>query len=201
MKKIALSVWAVVAMSSMGFAGGDFTQVEPVVETPMVEEATKNMYVGLGLTAVSTSIGDSNFFSEESGQDRTGNVTLLAGYAFNPYIAVEGRYSLYVAEEDYLNTDFWGIYAKPQYPVSEDFTLYALLGFGGATSTGINGAAIDLDDTGFQWGLGASYDVMDDIAVFVDYVSVADGMTPNTWNGATPDVAINALTLGVTYSF
>ena len=201
MKRIVLSAWAIAAMSSVGFAGGDMAPVEPVVSTPMMEEVTKDMYVGLGLTAVATSIGDINFFSEESGQDRTGNLSLLAGYAFNPYIAVEGRYSLYVSEEDYFNTDFWGIYAKPQYPVTEDFTFYALLGFGGATSTGINGAAIDLDDTGFQWGLGASYDVMDDIAVFMDYISVADGMTPNSWNGATPDVSIGALTLGVTYCF
>ncbi|HQS78177.1 MAG: hypothetical protein B7Y13_07420 [Sulfurovum sp. 24-42-9] len=201
MKKIVLSAWTVAALSSVGFAGGDMAPVEPVVSTPMMEEVTKNFYVGLGLTGVGTSTDDVNIFSEEPYQDRTGNLSLLAGYAFNPYIAVEGRYSLYVSEEDYLNTDFWGIYAKPQYPVTEDFTLYALLGFGGVTSSGTNGAAIDLDDTGFQWGLGASYDVADDIAVFVDYVSVADGMTPDAWNGATPDVSIGAITLGVTYSF
>jgi len=198
MKKIVLSAWAVAAMGSLGFAGGDIAPVASEMTTSTIE---KNLYAGLGLTGVATSTGNVNIFSEEPFQDRTVNLSLLAGYAFNPYIAVEGRYSLYVSEEDYLNTDFWGIYAKPQYPVSEDFTLYALLGFGGATSTGTNGAAIDLDDTGFQWGLGASYDVMDDIAVFVDYVSVANGMTPNAWNGTTPDVAIGALTLGITYHF
>ena len=198
MKKIVLSVWAIAAMSSLGFAGGDIAPVASEMTPSAIE---KNFYAGLGLTGVGTSTEDVNIFSEESGQDRTGNLSLLAGYEFNPYIAVEGRYSMYVTEEDYLNTDFWGIYAKPQYPVSEDFTIYALLGFGGTTVVGINTAAIDLDDTGFQWGLGASYDVSDDIAVFVDYVSVADDMTPDAWNGTTPDVSIGAITLGITYRF
>lgn len=202
MKKIVLSVWAVAAMSSLGFAGGDMKDVEPAIE-PVVEvaEAEKNFYVGLGISALSTREGSLDFFSVEIGQDRTGTLSFMAGYEFNPYVAVEGRYSTYIAEEDILNSDTWGIYLKPQYPVNEDFKVYALLGFGGMSADGVNGADIDVDDTGFQWGLGASYGVAEDIAIFVDYVSIANDMDADAWLGTTADVDADVLTVGVTYNF
>jgi len=202
MKKIVLSVWAVAAMSSFGFAGGDMKDVEPAV-VPVVEvvEAEKNFYVGLGLSALSTRDGSLNFFSEEHGQDRTGNLTFLAGYEFNPYMAVEGRYSTYIAEEDVLNSDTWGIYVKPQYPVNEDVKVYALVGFGGMTVDGVDGGDIDVDDTGFQWGLGASYAMTGTVSVFVDYVSIASDMGADSWGGTPEDVDADAITLGATYNF
>ena len=201
MKRIVLSAWAVAAMSSVGFAGGDMASVEPVVSTPMMEEVTKNFYVGLGFAWLSTGTGDMDFFENHPQRDRTGNLFGLAGYELNPYIAVEGRYSTYIYDEDSLNSNTWGIYAKPQYPVSEDFSVYALLGFGGMTVEGVDGANIDVDDSGFQWGLGVSYDIAEDIAVFLDYVSIANDMTAETWSGAAADIDADAITLGVTYSF
>ena len=202
MKRIVLLVCTVAAMSSLGFAGGDMKDVEPVIE-PVVEikEVEKNFYVGLGLSALSTGEGSIDFFDNHGERDRTVNLLLMAGYEFNPYMAVEGRYSTYVYEEDSLNSDTWGIYLKPQYPVNEDFSVYALLGFGGMTVDGVDGADIDVDDNGFQWGLGASYSVAEDIAVFVDYVSIANDMGADSWGGTTADVDADALTIGVTYNF
>lgn len=203
MKRIALSVLTIATMSNLTFAGGDLVTTEPVISVPACEviETEKNFYVGLGFSALGTGTDSVNVFSEESGQDRTGNVLFLAGYEFNPYIAVEGRYSTYMTSGDILNSDTWGIYAKPQYPVSEDFKVYALLGFGGMTVDGINGAAINVDDNGFQWGLGASYGVTEEISIFLDYVSIATDMTANTWLGTAQDVDADAVTLGVTYHF
>ena len=202
MNKIVHSVWAVAAMSSLGFAGGDMKDVEPAVEPVVaVEEEKSGLYAGLGISALSTREGSLDFFSEKSGQDRTGNLLFMAGYEFNTYVAVEGRYSTYIAEEDFLNSDTWGIYLKPQYPVNEDFKLYALLGFGGMDAEGVNGYDVDVDDSGFQWGLGVSYAMTETVSVFLDYVSLASDMESNAFLGATPDVDSDALTLGVTYNF
>lgn len=202
MKRIVLSVWTAAAMSSFGFAGGDLAPVEPVIETPVVvEETTGSFYVGLGFSALSTGTGDMDFFDNHPERDRTGNLMVLAGYEFNPYIAVEGRYSTYVFDEDSLNSDTWGVYLKPQYPVNEDVKVYALLGFGGMTVDGIDGANIDVDDTGFQWGLGVSHSVTENIAVFLDYTSIANDMGADAWGAAPVDVDADAITLGVTYSF
>jgi len=55
MKKIALSAVAMMAVSSMAFAGGDFETIEPVVTVPVVEEVdNSSFYLGLGLSAVSS---------------------------------------------------------------------------------------------------------------------------------------------------
>lgn len=202
MKRIALSVLAVACVSSLGFAGGDIQDVEPAIE-PVVEvsEVEKNFYVGLGFSALSTGQGSIDFFNNHGDRDRTLNLLFMAGYEFNPYVAVEGRYSTYIADEDSLNSDTWGIYLKPQYPMNEDFKVYALVGFGGMTVDGIDGIDTDVDDSGFQWGLGASYGVTEDIAIFLDYVSIANDMDADAWLGTTADVDADALTLGVTYNF
>jgi opacity protein-like surface antigen len=123
----------------------------------------------------------------------------MAGYEFNQYTAIEGRYSTYIVDSDGVETDTWGIYLKPQYPVNEDFKVYALLGFGGVTIDGVRGSSsIDEDDTSFQWGLGASYVVAEDIAIFLDYAKLMEDMDADTWRD---DIDVDAITLGVTYNF
>lgn len=201
MKRIVLSV---AVMSSLAFAGGD---VAPVVAVE-VEEVSP-FYVGLGISAVSTRRSDVSvdLFNGKNGQDRTGDVLVMAGYDFNQYIAVEGRYMTSVFDEDVLTRDSWGIYAKPQYPVNEAFSVYALLGYGGMTVDGKGSTLIprnrsDVDDSGFQWGLGASYDMTENFAIFADWVFVARDMDATIFMGSVfEDVDSDAFTLGVSYNF
>lgn len=201
MKRIVLSVCAVAGLSSLGFAGGGMKDVEPAIE-PVVEipAEEKNFYIGLGFAWLSTGTGAIDFFNNHSARDRTGNLLVLAGYEFNQYLAVEGRYSTYIVDEDSVNSDTWGIYAKPLYPVNEDWNLYALLGFGGMTVDGVNGADHDIDDSGFQWGLGVNYAYSEDITLFADFISIANDMG-GTWNGTATDIDTDAITAGVTYNF
>ena len=206
MKRIVLSV---AVMRSSAFAGGGFKDVEPAVEPviAVVVEEVSPFYVGLGLSAVSTRDGDLNFFDGEAGQDRTGDILVMAGYEFNQYVAVEGRYMTSITDEDVITRDSWGIYVKPQYPATEDFTLYALLGYGGLTVDGKGSALIprnrsDVDDTGFQWGLGASYAIIENVSIFADYVSIATDMDADIFMGSLlKEVSSDAFTLGVTYNF
>ncbi len=204
MKKIVLSVCTVAAMSSLVFAGGGMKEVapavEPVIVVPVVEELS-GFYAGLGMTAVS--VRDSDFSVDWGGesryQDRLGNVTLLAGYNFNEYIAVEGRYTTSVAHESSIEMDGWSLFVKPQYPVTEDFSVYALLGYGGITADGIDGYVTDIDDSAFQWGLGVDYMVMDNISLFADYTWLA-GVESVFYNGA-PETDTDQFTIGVNYLF
>jgi opacity protein-like surface antigen len=135
------------------------------------------------------------------------NIVLQAGYQYNQYIALEGRYS-FGFNTDYDggnagNLDYdgdvssWGIYAKPMYPMG-DFNLYALLGYGGVMLDDIaNG---DAYEEGFQWGIGASYIVSDTISVFVDYVSLYDD-TGFDYRAKNDDIKSDTWTLGVSYTF
>ena len=203
MKKIVLSICAIAAMSSLSFAGGDIeTPEEPKVIIPVVvEEESSNFYAGLGLTAVSTRDADISVdWGATEGQDRLGNVSLLAGYNYNEYIAVEGRYTTSFTHEDSVEMSGWSLFVKPQYPVSEDFSVYALLGFGGVILDGVDGANVDVDDTGFQWGIGASYMVMENVSLFADYTWLANDIDGIFFNGAL-QVDVDAFTIGVNYQF
>ena len=199
MKNITLSALAVITLTSFGFAGGDIIPVEdPVV---IVEESTSSFYLGAGLAVLSAreSSTSLSFFSGKTGQDRMLNLTLLAGYNFNPYIGVEGRYTTSIAKDDVVEMDGWSLFVKPQYPITEAFTIYALLGYGGVTLTGINTPLVDIDETGFQWGLGMSYEVTENIGLFMDYTNLANDMEGTYRTDIEADT--DALTAGITYRF
>ena len=210
MKKIVLSAAVIIGMSSFGFAGGD---VVPVA-VPLDQVDESSYYIGLGVAAVSNreSSISLDFSGEKYGQDRTGNFTLLAGYDYNDYIGVEGRYTASFADEHQIEMSGWSIFLKPQYIFKDEneentnFKVYALVGFGGVKIDDIgNDWLVEMDDTGFQWGLGASYslrDVLDgtDVSVFADYTALARGFDALFFlDDLEGDV--DALTVGLTYKF
>jgi len=217
MKKFNLSLVAVLAMSTFAIAGGDIAPVEPVIETPMVEESTPgNFYLGLAYGMANADSTDtwtpagstvSEVFSDDVDYS---SVMLQAGYKFNPYVAIEGRYWFGMEEEvvvgEDLTIDTWGIYVKPMYPVTEAFDIYALLGYASSdmeVTDGIDTYTPSYDIDGFSYGIGAAYDVTESVAVFIDYTSMYDD--ENTVNDAFgTDVyedAITAVNFGVTYTF
>ncbi len=218
MKKVTLSLVSAIALSSMSFAGGDMAAVvEPVIVIPEVaEEDYSGFYLGAGLALINTRGASAGlgFFSDSEGSDRLQSFTFMAGYDFNRYVAVEGRYTFSFADDRDDPVDFssWGIFVKPQYPVSKHFKIYALLGYGGVTMeeqydyTGQPEYIYptDVDESGFQWGLGAAYSlkghIESDIEIFVDYTSLANDMEGIYWNGDTKADA-DAITAGVTYKF
>jgi opacity protein-like surface antigen len=196
MKKFNLSLIAFLAMSTFAVAGGDIAPVEPVVETPMVEESTGAFYVGLGysymnmnIDAYTTGTTAQVLVPEE---DHNGDaVLLLAGYNFNEYIGVEGRYAGFT---DCLENT--AIYLKPMYPIG-GITLYGLLGYGETT---YDNGTMDLSESGFQWGIGANYGINDNVAVFVDYTNLYDDSGfDNHLQGV--DHMVDAISVGFTYTF
>jgi len=212
MKKFNLSLVAVLAMSTFAIAGGDIAPVEPVVEVPMViEEDNSAFYLGLGYGAfdeeISFDIANNLTYSDDESMD---TVMFQAGYEYNQYIAVEGRYWLGVSDLGNASGDFssWGIYVKPQYPVAEAFNIYALLGYA-STDLDFDNAAVNyLNTNSFSWGLGAEYKFTENISVFLDYVSLGDTdeidfrhLNGNADITVDADVAISTVNFGVTYRF
>ena len=201
MKKFTLSVAAVMAMSTFAMAGGDIEPV-PVVAAPVVLEDDSSFYLGVGYSFISADI---------DGTEEGNAYSLIAGYNYNQYIAIEGRYTETVGDMDVSDdrssldhpdgsydrqVTSAAIYLKPQYPVTEEFTVYALLGYGS-----VDARLTSVD--GFQWGLGAKYMFTENIGVYADYISLYDGdmdnvenFTNNTW-----DSQITSTNIGFTYSF
>jgi len=204
MKNIKLSVLVLMSASSMLFAGGDIEA--PVVQeeipyTPVVSE-NYDFYVGLALSVVSAheSGVSLNFGSEKDGQDRLGNVTLLAGYDINTYLAIEGRYTTTVTQKDVSEMSGISIFLKPQYDISDELSAYGLLGYGKVKIDNVNNYDnVDVDKSGFQWGLGANYDIADDTSIFVEYASLANDMDGEFLSANSVDV--DTVSIGLTYKF
>ena len=229
MKNIVLSAAAVFAMSSFAVAGGDIAPIqEPVVEVPeVVAPSVGGFYLGLAygyLNTTNTLSSDNGWLTQsvDLWDDSYGEVMIQAGYKFNEYVAVEGRYWFGVSNGSWLNPggtsgivgseagdisfDAFGIYVKPMYPVTESFNVYALLGYGSISASLDGGDRWDdeADADGFSWGIGAEYAFNENISVFVDYTSIYDDSTDYTdvdYGTITSDVSANVIDFGVTYKF
>ena len=182
-KTIALVALSML-LGTISMAGGDIAPVEDPIEAVYTEDES-GPYLGLGVASMRLK----NDFTNEKFSS-TG-IMLQAGYQFNAYIAVEGRYTVNVGDLKYrhgmtrnLNYndypgDFYnlGIYAKPMISY-DDFSFYALLGYGEVTLTDLPQpsrlGSVNRAESGFQWGLGAAYTFMDDVSVSVDYVKLYD---------------------------
>jgi opacity protein-like surface antigen len=197
--------------SSFGFAG---TIDIPVANVPIPIEPEvddDNLYLGLGISKMSLrdDVSDEEFSSV--------GVMLQLGYKINEYVAIEGRYTRNATDVKYdhgntNNPDFSdypaqfsniAAYIKPMYPLGA-WNMYVLLGYGQVSLTNIplGGAGISADraESAFQWGAGVSYDVTDDVDVFVDYVRFYDDAGFD-FRATTADVVADAFTFGVSYKF
>ena len=201
MKKFTLSIAAIVAMSSFAIAGGDVAPIEEpvVVVEPVVDNSS--FYVGLAYSYINAEIDDT---------EKGNAYSLIAGYNFNQYIAIEGRYGQTVGDMDVSDAanslgncvgdcerevTYAALYLKPQYPVTESFGIYALLGYGEVKARETSG-------DGFQWGLGANYKITENTSIFIDYTSLYNDDLDNVIvAGETFDSQITSTSVGFTYSF
>jgi len=224
MKNIVLSAVAVAAMSSFAVAGGDIAPVEePIVVVEEVVESTGGLYLGIAYGFMNTEITDTTYplggTLENTWLDEDfSSIMLQAGYDFNQYVGIEGRYWFGLDSDSTLGrgdlggninadvtVDAWGVYVKPMYPVSDAFTVYALLGYAGADiEIDANNFTYTTDSVdGFSWGIGAEYRFTDAVGLFVDYVSVYDDDEDFIVNGGdvNTEATITSFNLGVNYRF
>ena len=221
MKKLNLSLAAIFAMGTFAVAGGDIAPVEPVVEEPVVVASTGNFYIGAAYGAANFDITETYYpvgapagYNEVTSEDWDySTIMLQAGYNFNQYIAIEARYWFGLDETvdtdilgNYdLSVDTFGIYVKPQYPVTEAFNIYALLGYANNDpQVDHAGTTTNFDSTdGFSWGIGAAYAFTENLSVFVDYVDMYndDNDYTNIGGSYNDDITLSTWNFGVTYNF
>ena len=189
---------AVIAVNLVAWSGGD------IAPTPELTVDHSGFYTGIGFGYFKQSnedivgLADMDF--------RTDNVLLIAGYRYNDYLAFEGRY--WVGVDDVRvdgndksgDSDSWGLYLKPLYPVTKAIDVYALLGYAKTKIDLDNGAWWDTD--GFSWGLGAQYAVTPKILLFADYVNLGmhDSVDLNG-QGWDADIDLYTVNVGVAYKF
>jgi hypothetical protein len=131
----------------------------------------------------------------------TDSVILLAGFDFNDYIGVEGRYYWNITSgvkyeyspfgllDDY-EAQSLALYAKPQYNL-DVISFYALLGF---TMNSYTALAQSGDETIFSWGLGGKLILTESFGIFVAYTDLGEGDVILT-------TGLSSWNFGLTYKF
>ncbi len=162
---ILFSLLATIAMSTMIYGGGKVVApVEAPVEPVPAMHAPTPVYIGLGLLWGKYS-GTCGNTADCPYEDVTYGAMVRAGYEWNQYIGIEARALATFWGADDLGGQklrHIGLFAKPMYPLGEDFNVYALLGYGWTkTTTGGNGNLPTVDESGFSAGIGLEYDLSD----------------------------------------
>jgi len=211
MKKLALSLIAFTGISTGLMADSLFSG------------ADSGFYVGIGyggidydLVKTTNTNGTRTKGVRDTNHD---SVMFQAGYQFNSYLALEARYWSgwdEVLEFSTLSATkplkAWGFYLKPIYPVTESFNVYGMLGYARIdTAYNVyhynNGRYVgqDLDDGGFSWGLGLSYELNPRVSLYADFVRIYDGdQDQYDSNGVgikNWDMTIDSYNIGITVKF
>lgn len=154
-----------------------------VSHTPHIQNNGKYIGMGIGRTSAGSAKGVSS--------------TLLLGYMFSSYFAIEFRYSTLLsdAKKDGEvigdNIDNYGIYIKEMLPLNTFITPFALLGYG-KTKYG------HYSDTQMQWGAGLDFQTSKNLGFTIDYESYYSG----NFNGAfADDIDVDSFKLNSRYSF
>lgn len=188
------------------WGGKDTTIVDTkIIEIP--QEYKSTFYIGVGTSYIN--------LKDSTTDERVSSLgaTLKIGYRYNSYLAIEGRYTQSVGDVAYdkgntkwLSTSNYptkssnmALYLKPYYQLG-DFGLYALLGYGVVQYTDLPTGTRDRKESGFEWGLGVDYLIVDNISIFVDFTRVYDGVG---FDGHVPnsDIYNDIVSIGVSYSF
>jgi opacity protein-like surface antigen len=202
MNTIKLSIVAVLLTSTLAMAGGKSgiapeSDIVPIV----VEPALTGFYAGLGYSCLQMDIDEPADIDIRS----MAALSITAGYNFNEYFAIEGRYTASLGDLDFeignaTSDKAWdmsniGVYLKPQYSI-DSFTLYGLLGYGQLTLDEDFSRSV----SSFQYGLGVNMMATDNVGIFIDYRRLYDD---EDFDGLSINdtVTANSYTLGINYHF
>ncbi len=206
--KTIFSVVAATVIATAVQAGGNIAPIAPV--TPEVIAPFTGAYVGAAMTANQTFVsGNADWFSTSAYNKTTYGVQGDIGYTFYNTgawaMSVEGRGGLSLMGDNMLETSYIGAYLKPEFFV-DDFSVYGLAGYGSVDYT----QGDDFDGTqrysyttsvdGFTWGLGAGYNVTDQVQVFVDYV-IQPVLEIDQFVNIDDDINTNIVSVGLNYKF
>ncbi len=188
MKKSTGILLSVAMATSMATAGKNV-----IIADDPVAPVVGNFYVGAGVSLLTFEYSDQLYRSPDMVEgtyeyEWTGG-TVLAGYEFNNYIAIEGRYTksagdatftepegenfapLDPANQTAAELENIAIYLKPSLRF-DSFSLYGLIGYGKTTMTW--GSGTENSDSSVQYGAGVAYAFTENLSFFADYVVMYD---------------------------
>ncbi|RUM69564.1 MAG: hypothetical protein DSZ09_05495 [Sulfurovum sp.] len=200
MKKLINTMALLTITSNFATAGHHIKPTEPTTtmhkkEVVVVDNNVKynGFYLGGGLTYL---------LLNDAVELRGVGLTFIGGYYLNQYLGFEARYTTTIDRVDIdtgahvhskdIDMTNLGLYIKPMYNLTTGFSFYGLAGYGQAK-------ADNLEEDGFQWGLGAKYELSNGVGLFFDYMNLYDG---DNFDGTEIDNTFyNTTSFGALYTF
>ena len=203
---------------------GDFKAVVPAQTEvkPIVVPTINPMPLYIGLGAIAALIDRDPCPCGRNLDDHRYGIVTRIGWDFNNYVGIEGRYLKTFGSDVFSKTEHYGLFLKPQYHVSKQSNVYALLGYGKTKvkyDSGVynynNQEYYYVDENQFSYGVGFEYDFGSDKpskdyiydrgfdgqgdqeknwGLWVDYQHLLD-------NAAITHTDVDVVTAGITYDF
>jgi len=164
----------------------------------VVDKAHK-YYVGLGLSAGEVS-------SYYYGKDNIAALKLKAGYNISKYLAVELRIYRALKDGKQLGLDYsYGLYLKPQYPINNKLSVYALIGYAKTKISfdneyefnGIKNNYTTQKD--ISYGIGVDYKIAKHWSISADVTKLINKTT--TKKEGKYASKVNTVSAGIVYGF
>ena len=123
----------------------------------------------------------------------TGVLSIKAGYDFNKYIGLEGRYGGVDSSSSEIDLhNFTSLYAKPQYFFIDALSIYALLGVSWTPVDLDNGLSNEKENlNSFSYGLGLGWFVIEHLRLSAEYTRIS----------SNEDFTFDAFSLGFDWRF
>jgi len=199
------------------YAGGKGVAPAGVPVIAVAEDADINpLYLGLGVVAsfVERDPCVCNPGGSNLKDNRYGGI-IRFGYDMNAYFGLEARVLKTFGNDVFSEVTHYGIFAKPQYHITAQSNLYALLGYGRTDVDYTNGIRRCSDEeNGLSYGIGFEYDFGSDESYGKRYSRKFDGKGDQEqgwgiWfdvqrlinNGGTYHTDSTVVTGGITYDF
>jgi len=215
-KSIVLSFAACVASVQLT-AGGKTAALAVAPIVPILEEASViPLYIGIG--AMASFVERDPCVCNPNGPNlkdsRYGGV-IRFGYDFNNFVGIEARALKTFGSDTFSEVTHYGLFLKPQYHMTSQTNVYALLGYGKTDVDYTNGIRKCTDsEDGFSYGVGFEYDFGSDSAEAKRYDREFDGQGDQEkgwglWvdfqhllnNAGNYNTDSNIVTAGITYDF
>ena len=161
-KKMGFTVIAFLSLTGTLLAGGGKAVVPAEAVVAPIPEVVSPIPLYVGLGVIASFIKRDPCPCDPNGEDlkdlRYGGI-IRGGYDFNPYLGIEARALKTFESNAFSKVTHYGLYAKPQYHISDAVNIYALLGYGRTTVDYTNGILSSHNPkNGFSYGVGMEYD-------------------------------------------
>jgi hypothetical protein len=166
------------------YDGGDYPDIEPVTYVNVDTPEANPFYVGAGF---GTDTEKDKYYDvipslDHDIDEQYFNASILVGAVVATEgaldLAIEGRASI---STDTYGVDAWGIYAKPELNVDDQFTLFGIIGYQqittydnqyDATGLGAGGTFLFTDSVGIQLDYIYSFIAEDEFGYVPEYTNV-----------------------------